>query len=137
MATKLFSVDNDLKWGRLVTAWALREPLPEFGNTAPTPPTTLVELKEQCTRMGFSVTIPDYLTSITILPGKKDTLTIRLPAADLVTEVRQDFAGNSTYALPEFYDDLYGHRPVPLTTVDKKIQLQTNRIGDYAIGMCQ
>lgn len=135
MPTELFTVSDHRKWGHLVMAWATGLPIPGTGGVAPTKPTTLAELQAQCNAIGLTITIPAYLTDIRILDGAKNTLTIRLPAKELVEATQQDLAGSDEYRLPGFYEEIFGHPPLPMTTA-RKLELQAERIGDYAVGMC-
>lgn len=135
MALDLFTVSDHRKWGYLVKAWATGKPVPGAGGTPPTKPTTLAELQQQCTAIGLSINIPSYLTNIRILDGARDTLTIRLPAKELVEAAEVEIAGPNDYRLPSFYDELYGHPALPMSQ-QRKLDLQAERIGDYAVGMC-
>jgi hypothetical protein len=135
MATELFTVSDYRKWGHLVMAWSTGMPVPGSGGFAPSKPTTLDELKAQCATIGLTITIPDYLTKINILDGAKDTLTVRLPAKELIEETKADLSGPDDYRLPPFYADLFGHPPLPMTA-QRKLELQAERIGDYSVGMC-
>lgn len=135
MATDLFTVHDYRKWGWLVKSWATGRPIPGTTGSAPTPPTTLAELKAQCDAIGLRIDLPSYLEQIRVLPGAKNTLTIRLPAKELVLSVEQDLATSPGYRLPQFYEDLFGH-PMPEITPERKLDLQAERIGDYAVGMC-
>ena len=136
MALELFSVSDYRKWGYLVKAWATGRPVPGSGGAAPAKPATLAELEQQCTAIGLSINIPSYLTNIRVLDGAKDTLTIRLPAKELVEAAEQEIAGSAEYELPIFYDDIDGPPPLPMDQ-QRKLDLQAERIGDYAVGMCQ
>ena len=135
MALELFSVADYRKWGYLVKAWATGKPIPGASGTVPSKPTTLAELEAQCRSIGLTITIPSYLTKILVLDGAKDTLTIRLPAKELV-EAAEAHLANNEYSLPSFYDDIYGREPLEVAGL-RKIDLQAERIGDYAVGMCQ
>lgn len=134
MTTELFEVRDYRKWGWLVKSWSTGKPIPGTGGQAPQPPTTLAELQAQCDAIGLVIRLPAYLTKIRVLPGAKDTLTIRLPAKELVEAIEQDFKNGMQYRLPDFYDDLYGHEPQ--IGKERQLDLQAERIGDYAVGMC-
>jgi hypothetical protein len=139
MSTELFTVSDYLKWGQLVKSWAMGRAYPGLpGTKGPplSPPTTLDDLKKQCADVGLAVKIPSYLTQIRVLPGAMDTLTIRLPAKELVESVEADFEKGTTYSLPDFYDDLYQMK-LPPVPPNQQLDLQARRIGDYAVGMCQ
>ncbi len=135
MPLELFDVSDYRKWGYLVKAWATGKPIPGTGGAAPSKPTTLTELEAQCNAIGLSLTIPGYLKNIRVLDGAMDTLTIRLPAKELV-EAAEAHLMTQGYRLPLFYDDIFGHPPLPMTS-QRKLDLQAERIGDYAVGMCQ
>jgi len=133
---ELIKVDNDVLWGKLVRSWATGVNHVVPGQTAPNPPETLDQLKEQCRKAGIGISIPSFIKGLQLVRMPKDALMLRLPAKELVEEVERNLkASGGKYPIPQYYDDAYGivlNVPNP----DERVKLQTCRIGDYSISMC-
>jgi len=133
---KLVRVDNDVLWGKLVRSWATGVNHVVPGKPAPTPPQTLDDLKEQCQKAGIGISIPSFVTGLQLVRMPKDTLTLRLPAKELVEEVERDLkASGAKYPIPQYYDEAYG-MALDVPDPDERVKLQTCRIGDYSISLC-
>jgi hypothetical protein len=127
MATSLIQVNDYDAWGELVRSWAME--------TAP-PPTTLDDLKSQCRAAGIDISIPSFIDKMDVVRMPKNTLLLRLPAKETVTLVEQELrAPGAKYPVPAYYDIAYGH-VLSVPDPDKRVALQTCRIGEYSISMC-
>ena len=68
----------------------------------------------------------------------RDTSTrryVRLPDPVMAKAAQQEIKDGSDYGLPEFYL----HPPINADqpdTVEQKIKLQAERVGDYSVGSC-
>ena len=121
------SVNDDLKWGRLVKQWVK--------GTQETPK-TIDELVQQCQKREFSIKIPDYLNSVMFIQPPMGVMCVRLPPKELVEDSETVLAApGGTYELPLFYKKRFGTDP-NLPTAQERLEFHDERIGDYTITLC-
>ncbi|MGE3918785.1 MAG: peroxidase family protein [Hyphomicrobiaceae bacterium] len=130
-----FSVNDEIKWGKLVKSFATgNNYLVENG--APIPlPRTIDDLKTLCANLGIVITMPDYHKGLVIIQSSEEVFSIRLPPKTMVEEMEQFLKDGGKYASPKFYDDFYG-TTLTLTTEKEKLDFHAARIGDYSVRMC-
>lgn len=133
-----FSVDDDIKWGKLVKSWATGKNYFDPTKPANPLPRTLDELKQQCASVGLGINIPAVSKGLAFIQYSAEVLAIKLPPKSMVEEAEIDFTHGGHYAVPKFYDDFYGRFGTPLTLPDMatKMDLHAARIGDYSVRMC-
>lgn len=130
-----FAVNDEIKWGKLIKSFATgKNYIVDGGQPIPIP-RTLAELKQLCTNVGLVVTIPDFHTGLVVIQLSEEVFSIRLPPKTMVEETEAFIKAGGEYAVPKFYNDFY-EKTLVLATVDKKMDFNAARIGDYSIRMC-
>jgi hypothetical protein len=103
---------------------------------------TVDEFKTRVAAAGVIVTeMPAQYKNVIIVQGSVDTMIFRLPPKDTLQGSEDDLLNGVTYAIPSFYNDLYGGQPpnaMPTCPPDHNgvMQLHANRIGEYTLNNC-
>jgi hypothetical protein len=140
-------------WGMLVKTWATGTncfPMDPYKKKAvPKLPANLTEFKDQCIDFGVVMHIPPRIKGIQFIQANQETLLMRLPDSQMVTDSEQFIAANpaGNYPIPAFYGPNYN--PAQLGAADKPFYSQhakltaanylhfhACRIGDYTIAQC-
>jgi len=131
-----FSVNDEIKWGKLIKSFATgRNYLVAGGSPIPVP-RTLDELKQLCTDVGLVITMPDYHKGLVVIQMSEEIFSIRLPPKTMVDEMETFLQeADSSYTVPDFYDDFY-EKTLVLPSTEKKLDFHAARIGDYSVRMC-
>jgi hypothetical protein len=88
---------------------------------------------------------PFGATNVVIVQGDdSDTMVLRLPGSLRLQASEKAFLdGSSTYAIADFYDDLFTARgwtapkvAAPVTAAADILKLSANRVGDYTMSSC-
>ena len=135
MLRERFSVNDEVKWGKLIKSFATgRNYLVEGG--APLPiPRTLEELKQLCQDVGLVIKMPDYHKGLVVIQSSEEVFSIRLPPKTMVDEMEAFLKQGGNYTVPHFYDAFYAKQLV-LADAEKKLDFHAARIGDYSVRMC-
>jgi hypothetical protein len=133
-----FRVDDDIKWGKLVKSWATGRNYFDQTKPAPALPRTLDELKQQCSAIGLSVTIPALHKGLAIVQYSAEVLAIKLPPKSMVDDAETELGRGGDYEFPRMYNDFYTRYGTPLRLPDlpSKMDFHAARIGEYSIGNC-
>lgn len=130
MALERLKIADMEKWGNLVKSWA---------TGAKPKPATLQEFKDQCAAAGVGATVPSYVTEFELVQTPAlNKLLLRLPPKELV-EDSEKLLKDAPYALPDFYDDLFGadNGPTHMPNDEAgKLRVHAQRIGDYTMSNC-
>jgi hypothetical protein len=151
MAIPRVEITSWERWGMLVKSWATGEnkfhPSTNLHKLpAPSLPKDLAEFKAQCTQFGVGINIPDRITGVQFVQSNQETLLVRLPDAEMVTDSEQAIqADPNAYPLPPFYrkgfnsplfveKEFYSQEPT--VNSDNCMIFHACRIGDYTIAQC-
>lgn len=120
--------------------------VPRVDNTVVTLPAavamTVDDFKTRVAAAGVTITeMPAQYKNVLILQGSIDTMIFRLPPKDTLQGAEDDLLNGVSYAIPSFYNDLYGGQPpsaMPQCPPDHNgvMQLHANRIGEYTLNNC-
>jgi hypothetical protein len=152
MPIKRLGISNLEIWGNLVKSWATgvnkveKKNSPGYKIDKYTKPRNKKEFEDQCALAGVGVVIPSYVEEVDVVQATMKTLLIRIPPKELVEDSEQTLsAPGATYAIPDFYNELYPKLPgetVPPKPTnlpqdeDGKLRLHALRIGDYTMANC-
>jgi hypothetical protein len=125
---------NYENWGRLVKTWATGKSYFEDGTVYPVPK-TLEEMQEQLDAVQSGLKLPKRMKKLEVVTMASDTMTLRLPPADLVAASEERFT-REDYTFPPFYDEVYQHQPQPMNSYEERMKFHARRIGDYTIANC-
>ncbi len=125
---------NYENWGRLVKTWSTGRSYFDDGTVYPIPQ-TLVEMQEQLDAVQSGLRLPKRMQHLQVVMMAPDTMTLRLPPAELV-EASERRLEKEDYTFPPFYDEAYQHQPAPLQTHEDRMKFHARRIGDYTIANC-
>lgn len=131
-----FSVNDEIKWGKLIKSFATGRNYLVAGERPIPVPRTLDELKQLCTDVGLVITMPDYHKGLVVIQMSEEIFSIRLPPKTMVDEMETFLQeADSSYTVPDFYDDFY-EKTLVLQSTEKKLDFHAARIGDYSVRMC-
>jgi hypothetical protein len=142
-------IGGDEAWGKLVMSWTTQKDFvngngtaayPQPAGTATNVPATLLTLdqfEQAVSGSGARVVMPPGVTEVVFVQDSATRRYIRLPDAAMVLAARAQLQGTATYELPLFYTQPPLNCADPSTfTVDQRLTLQAERVGDYSIGSC-
>lgn len=103
---------------------------------------TAVQFVDALQAAGIHDTVlPSAVRNIVIIQGNESTMVIRLPPRAHLQQSERDLR-TDVYAIPEFYNALYTQEdgpernPIMPSRYPEKMQLHSNRVGEYTLNNC-
>jgi len=124
-------------WGKLVLSWALNQATPPGSAYSDDTAWRFVFDPSQPKSIGGTsgVTFPDTVQEVIFVRDTSTRRYVRLPDPAMVAAADDEIKAGGDYNLPEFYLDPPINADLP-ETVEQKIRLQIERVGDYSVGTC-
>jgi hypothetical protein len=124
-------------WGKLVLSWALSQATPPGSAFSDDSTWRFVFTPGQPKTIGGTdgVIFPDSVQEVVFVRDTATRRYVRLPDPAMATAAQQEIKDGADYELPEFYLDPPINADQP-DTVEQKIRLQAERVGDYSVGSC-
>ena len=124
----MFRVNDFEAWGNLVKRWS---------KGTQKWPKTIQELQDQCDAVGAGAVIKDFKTLTLVQAKSDDELLLRVPPTKFLVESEKNLKAGATYAIPGFYNRLFGSDEGPQIPTEQNMRVHAERIGDYTMAVCQ